>query len=359
MNEEDGNVIAYNTGDGVFIEQGNGNGILSNIIHSNSGLGIDLGTNGVTSNDDGDPDTGANGLQNYPILSSVVTNGTDLTIAGSLNSTASTTFTLQFFANTAADPTGYGEGQDFVADTTITTDATGNVSFQFTFFGAMVPVGDLISATATNSSNNTSEFCQAVGVVVPVELMSFSALSENGAVKLTWNTASEDDNLGFHIYRAEGNAAIYAKLTEVLIPGAGTSLISHSYVFIEDNVETGMTYNYRLADVDMRGVETYHGPIQVSVLPSTPMLEYITPNPFSDNTTIQLALPVTGDVNLVIYDTAGNHVRTLINGRIDAGVQHITWDGKTDDGIRVGSGTYLCRLESDSHNASRRLIVLK
>ena len=359
INEEDGNVIAYNTGDGVFIEQGNGNGILSNIIHSNSGLGIDLGTNGVTSNDDGDPDTGANGLQNFPVLTSVVTNGTDLTVAGTLNSTANTTFTLQYFANTAADPTGYGEGQDFIADTTITTDAAGNVSFQFTFFGAMVPVGELISATATSSSNNTSEFCQVVGVVVPIELMSFNALLEHGTVKLTWSTASEDDNLGFHIYRAEGDATIFAKLTGTLIPGAGSSRIPHTYHFIDDTIKTGMTYRYQLSDVDIQGVETYHDPVYVSVMPTTPILEQIKPNPFADNTTIQLALPVTGNVNLAIYDAAGNHVRTLINGRIDAGVQRITWDGKTDDGIRVGSGTYLCRLESGSHNASRRLIVLK
>jgi len=120
-----------------------------------------------------------------------------------------------------------------------------------------------------------------------------------------------------------------------------------------------MTYRYQLSDVDIQGVETYHDPVYVSVMPTTPILEQIKPNPFADNTTIQLALPVTGNVNLAIYDAAGNHVRTLINGRIDAGVQRITWDGKTDDGIRVGSGTYLCRLESGSHNASRRLIVLK
>ncbi|MCA9142400.1 MAG: DUF4347 domain-containing protein, partial [Planctomycetales bacterium] len=61
------NLIAHNADDGVYIQSGTGNRISGNSIHSNSGLGIDLGSDGVTPNDAGDIDTGANNLQNFPL----------------------------------------------------------------------------------------------------------------------------------------------------------------------------------------------------------------------------------------------------------------------------------------------------
>jgi hypothetical protein len=89
--------------------------------------------NGVTANDAGDGDTGANNLQNFPVLSSSSSLGGSTTISGSLNSTASTTFTLEFFSNTVGDPSGFGEGQQFLGSTTVTTNSTGNASFTATF----------------------------------------------------------------------------------------------------------------------------------------------------------------------------------------------------------------------------------
>ncbi len=61
------NVIAFNDVDGIFVENGTGNAILGNSIFSNGELGIDLGADGVTPNDVGDGDSGANNLQNFPV----------------------------------------------------------------------------------------------------------------------------------------------------------------------------------------------------------------------------------------------------------------------------------------------------
>jgi hypothetical protein len=81
------NLIAFNTSDGVNVTVGTGNALLGNQIHSNTLLGINLGAAGVTANDVGDADAGANNLQNFPVLTSVqVMSSTQVTIVGTLNS---------------------------------------------------------------------------------------------------------------------------------------------------------------------------------------------------------------------------------------------------------------------------------
>ncbi|MBT4497741.1 MAG: hypothetical protein HOC74_08470 [Gemmatimonadetes bacterium] len=158
---EAGNLIAYNSQFGVRVG-GTGNAIWSNEIHSNSNLGIALGVAGVTPNDVGDGDTGNNDLQNYPVLSAAFTSNS--TISGSLNSTANTTFRLEFFAGSACDASGFGEGESFLSSTDVTTNGSGNISFTVPLPSGVV-LGDFITATATNPSNNTSEFSQCIEVI--------------------------------------------------------------------------------------------------------------------------------------------------------------------------------------------------
>ena len=158
-----GNTIASNTGPGLNVNSGTGNAILSNSIFSNADLAIDLGADGVTANDAGDADTGANNVQNFPVLTSATSGSGSITITGDLNSTATTDFRLEFFANAVCDPSGNGEGETLLGSTMVTTDGSGNASFMVTFT-ATVAVGQFITATATDPSNNTSEFSQCVAV---------------------------------------------------------------------------------------------------------------------------------------------------------------------------------------------------
>ncbi|HWN98340.1 MAG TPA: FG-GAP-like repeat-containing protein, partial [Blastocatellia bacterium] len=158
----EGNVIAFNAGAGVTIETGTGNAIRSNSIFSNTGLGIDLAPAGVTPNDVNDPDTGANNLQNFPVLTTA--NGVlggGVNIQGTLNSTTNTTFTLDFFSNPSCDGSGNGEGRTFLGSGMATTVGN-NVTFNITLVGASASVGQSITATATNPQGNTSEFSACI-----------------------------------------------------------------------------------------------------------------------------------------------------------------------------------------------------
>jgi CSLREA domain-containing protein len=158
------NTIAFNLGDGIrdvgVSSFHLGNKFSQNSIFDNGGLGINLipnaGVDAVTPNDLGDGDTGANGLQNFPVITSAKVTGPTKTIKGTLNSIASQTFTIEFFANTACDSSTNGEGKTYLGSTPVTTDGTGNGSF--TFHPATLAAGDIITATATDSDNNTSEF---------------------------------------------------------------------------------------------------------------------------------------------------------------------------------------------------------
>jgi uncharacterized repeat protein (TIGR01451 family) len=161
-----GNRIAFNGNIGVVLEAaaGTGNAIRANSIYSNVQLGIDLNDDGVTANDADDPDLGPNNLQNYPILVSAVSSGGNTTVTGTLNSTATRTFAIDFFSSSVADP----EGEVYLgSDATVTTDGSGNAAFT-TILPVAVAAGDVVTATATDTATgDTSEFSVAVTVVVP------------------------------------------------------------------------------------------------------------------------------------------------------------------------------------------------
>jgi CSLREA domain-containing protein len=157
------NIIAFNSGGGVALSSnaGGSNRIISNSIHSNSGLGIDLGDDGVTLNDPSDADVGPNNRQNVPEITMAQSGASgDTTLTGSIHSTPNTTFTVQFFTNTACDPTGAGEGHTLIGSTTLTTDANGNAGFSsLVLTGTGDLQGQFITATAMNdSTGDTSEF---------------------------------------------------------------------------------------------------------------------------------------------------------------------------------------------------------
>ncbi len=147
--------------DGIRMRNGCvGNRIQGNSIFSNSGLGIDLGIDGVTPNDPGDPDEGANRLQNHPILASA-SGRYRTTVMGSLDSLPNTPMELDFYESPEADPTGYGEGQTWIGSWPLATDSAGHAAFSAILTNA-APVTGYISATATDPEGNTSEFSPCV-----------------------------------------------------------------------------------------------------------------------------------------------------------------------------------------------------
>jgi hypothetical protein len=146
-----GNAIAFN-GKGVVLiaDATSGNSILGNSIRGNAGPGIDLGDDGPTPNGP-NPRALPNGGQNAPVITGLTLHS----ISGSLSSVPRTQFRIEFFATPAGGPAS--QGQVFLGFLNVTTNAAGTVAF--TLPVATLPLGTIVTATATNlSTGDTSEF---------------------------------------------------------------------------------------------------------------------------------------------------------------------------------------------------------
>jgi trimeric autotransporter adhesin len=212
------NLIAFNTGAGISVAAATANtenAFRANAIHSNTGLGIDLGAAGVTANDANDADTGANRLQNFPVVTAATNTGVSATIVGSLNSTPSTVFALDFFANLLFDSTTYGEGEFYLGSTSVTTDAGGNASFTVSFPGGLP--GRYVCATATDPSGNTSEFGPVLAAQGAGAPATFTVINTNDSGPGSLRQAILD-----------ANAAITEGIDQIhfAIPGTGPHIIS-------------------------------------------------------------------------------------------------------------------------------------
>ena len=161
-----GNRIARNGEDGITVRSGGRrNAIVANSIYENGtgagGIGIDLTAgdsasgDGLTANDAGDVDNGANDLQNHPVLTFARQSDGMLTVAGRLESKPSSSYKIEFFRT--VDRPRFSQGEIFFGSQLVNTDAAGRAEFEVTFpLASTLP--QIVSATATDSEGNTSEF---------------------------------------------------------------------------------------------------------------------------------------------------------------------------------------------------------
>ncbi|MHB1560334.1 MAG: hypothetical protein ACYC61_23025, partial [Isosphaeraceae bacterium] len=140
------NVIAFNSGNGVQVGTGSGdaalgNSILQDSIFSNRRLGIDVA--------DSAP-------QPAPTLGIATTIGSQTTVTGSITGAADTTIVVELFAN----PAGTSQGETYLGSVDVATNAAGLGYFTYSTTN-LVAGGLNITATATDSNGNTSEFSRA------------------------------------------------------------------------------------------------------------------------------------------------------------------------------------------------------
>ena len=231
----EGNTISGNTKTGFRGDRGYR--VRGNSIYNNGGLGIDLGGEGVANND-GE----ANGVQNYPVLTSAATGNGNTVVTGGLNSTANKAFTFDFYSSPTADSSGHGEGATYLGSTSGSTDASGHVDFTATFAGITVPSGAVISATATNSGGSTSEFSSDLTVVAEPtganalivtttqdQVFTDGITSLREAVNYA-NSHSGPDTIKFNLYNDTGSPQVHLIQlgSSLILNDSGTTIDGYS-----------------------------------------------------------------------------------------------------------------------------------
>ncbi|MFC2088651.1 lamin tail domain-containing protein [Calditrichota bacterium] len=211
---------------------------------------------------------------------------------------------------------------------------------------------------------------------LPVQLVSFTAHGSEGKVMLKWITESEVDNQGFYLYRSYEKEDNYEPLSD-LIQGAGNSSARNVYSYIDRAVFNGLTYWYKLIDVDINGVRTEHQVISAiphvssveigvdngSEAPEKFALKDNYPNPFNPETTIGFDIPELENelvnIDLSVYDMLGKKVKTLINEPLGPNSYNVKWNGTNDYGRLVPSGVYFYLLKSESFIKSNKMILIR
>ena len=170
-----GNIIAFNTNQGVDVVSGAGNAIEGNSVYSNGSLGIDLGGDGVTANNGTENGALPNCGMDFPILTVATLNGTTFSVVGYVGSAVNqSTFAsarVELFKS-SNDASGYGEGKTYLGF--LTSNASGNLCGSITVSG--LAAGDNVTATATDASGNTSEFGPNFTVAVPRTPFDYAAV---------------------------------------------------------------------------------------------------------------------------------------------------------------------------------------
>lgn len=236
------------------------------------------------------------------------------------------------------------------------------------------------STSGTPGVGNGGDNSSWVDSSLPVELTQWAAQVIQGVIQLSWTTDSELENQGFIIERRltlldeptcpECNPRVEAWIeiasfcTDENLIGQGSTTNSHEYYFLDQRVETGETYSYRLSDVDYQGAVTLHQAISVTLKEArnTPMLilHKAFPNPFNPEVTLSFDLEqeIYG-LALEIYDLTGAFVQQVNGGFYTAGTHEITWDGLDAKGNQAASGVYLVRLAGQNVARMQRVTLLR
>ena len=213
--------------------------------------------------------------------------------------------------------------------------------------------GELSNVNGTETTNFTDAFLSSEATALPVELVSFDAVTSEHGVVLTWRTASEQKNAGFHVQREKRDGA--SEWTTIgRREGAGTTAEPQTYRFTDSALpyEADQLF-YRLRQVDADGSASYSKTLTVERSVGEVKLLPTRPNPAGDWATVRYAVPEAREVSVRLYDAMGQQVRTVTDG---------TQKGRHTHRINVtdlASGTYFLRLQAGTQIQTQKLTVLQ
>ncbi|HDQ46348.1 MAG TPA: T9SS type A sorting domain-containing protein [bacterium] len=198
---------------------------------------------------------------------------------------------------------------------------------------------------------------------LPVQMAGIAATAAEGrGVILSWQTESEVDCAGFHVWRSDDREGRYNRLTTQMIPGAGNTSSRQEYAYTDRQVTAGEEYWYQVEEIALDGKSTFFGPIRaegVSAVPVAYNLSQNYPNPFNPETAFHYDLPETSPVRIAVYSLIGQRVATLVHEIQEAGRYDVIWDARDSGGNSVPSGIYFLVMDAGKHHQVRKMTILR
>jgi hypothetical protein len=193
---------------------------------------------------------------------------------------------------------------------------------------------------------------------LPVELSTFTAVSNGRNVELKWSTSTEKNSSSFEVEKKQALLSDWQTIGSV--KAADLSNSTKNYNFTDKNAVTGK-FNYRLKMVDNDGSFSYSKIVNVDIAaPANFDLSQNYPNPFNPSTKINYSLPFESNVKITIYNSLGESVKELVNSFQPGGYYEMTFDAKS-----LSSGIYFYCISAVSkdglHNFTntKKMMLLK
>jgi hypothetical protein len=188
----------------------------------------------------------------------------------------------------------------------------------------------------------------AVGLT-PVTFQSLTASASGNDVKLDWSTASESNNVGFHVYRSNDGVK-WANIG--FVAGAGTTAVGKKYAYTDANLNSGKYY-YRLSQEDIDGKTALTNIVTATVGGKAGFsLSQNYPNPAMGNTVVNYSIPSSAHVRISLYDGSGRLVKVVEDAQRKAGSYSVLVDAS-----RMKSGIYYYRIESDGQTLTKKMAI--
>lgn len=209
---------------------------------------------------------------------------------------------------------------------------------------------------------------------LPVELVMYRAIPENGAIVLEWAMGSEAGSAGFVLERSLSGTGVWQQIasyiTDKSLVCLNHQVNNSSYRFTDKNVTSNNSYSYRLSQVDLNGRLMKLGEVQVTTtevndfawteLPKKTELLPAFPNPFNAETKIRYLLAAETGVEVSIHNILGKKVRQIVfDVNQAAGNYSVKWDAKDDTGHNMCSGIYFIMFKTENLVDTRKIMFIK
>ncbi|MGH7491892.1 MAG: T9SS type A sorting domain-containing protein [bacterium] len=236
--------------------------------------------------------------------------------------------------------TAYG----YVAPTLADSNASGRNHSTF-----MVTAYDLIGGFVDSEVDSG----YSVDNIAPSVPGSFTAAvvpsGQSVAVQLTWKAVEDEDLAYYAIYKNDSTTPLARTI---------------DLAFTDPNVTAGTTVKYSLTAFDVNGNQGASANATVNVtsveerpgnaIPVAYALDNNYPNPFNPQTTIDFALPERAHVKLVILNSVGQEIETLVEREMQPGYHQAVWNAN-----RYTSGVYFYRLTANNFSQLKKMVLAK